>query len=230
MAGLIFQNCYTSPADKTKMKDSTTPHNLRRAFFWCLPLYLMLPLSLMGCAPPVMSDASKPSTQPQVNPLNEVKPSAQPSPSSTGTVTTSGKPPMPQPNAQLAQFLPITAKAEIAGRTIQLEVARTFAEQAKGLMYRVALPDDRGMLFPFDPPRQTAFWMKNVPVDLDMVFLYQGEVKAIAHSAPPCAAEPCPIYPTEGAFVDQVIELRSGLAKELAIKVGDRIVVTTITP
>ncbi|MEE3715464.1 DUF192 domain-containing protein [Tumidithrix elongata RA019] len=210
------------------MKNPKALKNRYRAYFWRLPLYLILPLYLMGCTQPVVSDASKPSTLPE--------PSAKPNlntttkPSSTPTPPASSKPQLPQPNPQLAQSLPITAKAEIAGRTVQLEVARTFAEQAKGLMYRPALPDDRGMLFPFDPTRQIAFWMKNVPVDLDMVFLYKGEVKAIAHSAPPCVAEPCAIYPSEGVVADQVIELRAGWAMQMGVKVGDRIVVTPLTP
>jgi len=81
-------------------------------------------------------------------------------------------------NVEKAQYLPITARAKIAGRTINLEVTRTNAEQAQGLMFRSTLPDDRGMLFNFNPPQAMSFWMKNVPVPLDMVFIYQGKVVA----------------------------------------------------
>lgn len=128
-------------------------------------------------------------------------------------------------NSELAQVLPITATAQIAGRTIALEVTRTPSEQAKGLMYRPALQDDRGMLFNFNPPRPVAFWMKNVPVALDMVFIHKERVVAIALAAPPCVKEPCAIYPAEGVIADRVIELRSGLTDEMGLKVGDRIVV-----
>jgi len=78
------------------------------------------------------------------------------------------------------------------------------------------------MLFPFDPPRPVIFWMKNTPSPLDMVFLLNGEVKAIAADARPCAADPCPTYGSDDA-VNQVIELRSGRAKELGLQVGDRL-------
>jgi len=123
-----------------------------------------------------------------------------------------------------AQYLPISAEAEINGQTIQLEVARTLQEQAKGLMYRPPLPDDRGMLFPFDPPRPVQFWMKNTPSPLDMVFLRDGEVQAIVTAAPPCEADPCPTYgPETSVAIDHVLELRSGRAAELGLTVGDRL-------
>ena len=117
-------------------------------------------------------------------------------------------------------ILPITAKITIGGKSLNLEVARLPQEQATGLMYRPALPDDRGMLFPMIPARPVTFWMKNVPVALDMVFLYQGKLKAIAPSVPPCTTPECPVYGPQGD-VDNVLELRSGRALELGIKVGD---------
>jgi uncharacterized protein len=120
------------------------------------------------------------------------------------------------------QALPITAQAQMAGQVIQLEVAQTPEQQQIGLMYRTALAADRGMLFPFNPPRPVQFWMKNVSIHLDMVFLRQGKVVAIAAAVPPCKTEPCPTYgPT--ATIDQVIELRGGRAQEIGLKVGDRV-------
>jgi uncharacterized membrane protein (UPF0127 family) len=64
--------------------------------------------------------------------------------------------------------------------------------------------------------------MKNTPSPLDMVFLLNGKVKAIAVDAHPCAADPCPTYSSNDT-VNQVIELRSGRAEELGLKVGDRL-------
>ncbi|XPM57921.2 MAG: DUF192 domain-containing protein [Leptolyngbya sp. IPPAS B-1204] len=128
----------------------------------------------------------------------------------------------PTVQEDLAQMLPISAEAEIAGQIIQLEVARTPQQQAQGLMYRPALPDNRGMLFPLDPPRIASFWMKNTPQPLDMVFLLDGEVKAVIANVPPCTSQPCPTY-GPGTRVNQVIELRGGRAAELGLKAGDQI-------
>ena len=164
-----------------------------------------LGILLMGCSSPSVSVS--PTAQAQ-------RPAAHP------TQTTHPSASAPQP----IQMLPITAEATIKGQVIQLEVARTPAEQAQGLMNRPALPDDRGMLFPFNPPRPVMFWMKNTPEPLDIVFMRDGEVKAISANAAPCTADPCPTYgPGIRTAVNQVIELRSGRADELGLKVGDRV-------
>jgi hypothetical protein len=145
------------------------------------------------------------------------------------SVPTTAKPPIPTFSSQtpasesLGQTLPISAKAILPnGTTIHLEVAKTPQQQAMGLMYRPALPDDRGMLFGFPSPQPVSFWMKNVPVPLDMVFLQNGVVKYIHASAPPCTSEPCPTYGPKTP-IDKVIELRSGRAAELKLKVGDTV-------
>ncbi|NES04997.1 MAG: DUF192 domain-containing protein [Okeania sp. SIO2F4] len=127
--------------------------------------------------------------------------------------------------SQEGQVLPITAKAQISGQIINLEVAKTPKEQAMGLMYRTELADDRGMLFSFDPPRKVDFWMKNCQISLDMIFIRSGVVKAIALDVPPCLADPCPVYGS-GVPVDRVIEVRGGRITELGLKVGDRIIIT----
>jgi uncharacterized protein len=158
-------------------------------------LFLGLELLLMGC-----TTAPTASTEPATAPT--VQPFVQP------TVPTAG------------QQLPITAEIKIGGKSLRLEVANSGQEQATGLMYRPNLPDDRGMLFPMRPPRPAQFWMKNVPVALDMVFLYEGQIIAIVPKVPPCQTPECPVYGPQG-LVDHVLELRSGRAAELQLKVGD---------
>jgi uncharacterized protein len=125
------------------------------------------------------------------------------------------------------QMLPISAQTQIGDQQVLLEVARTPRQQQIGLMYRTALAPDRGMLFPLNPPRQASFWMKNVKIPLDMIFLRDGEVKAIAENVPPCISTPCPTY-GPGVLVDQVIELPGGRAAQLGLKVGDRIKITLL--
>ncbi len=121
-----------------------------------------------------------------------------------------------------AQRLAITAKVNIKGEVIELEVAQTPDQQSKGLMFRETLADNRGMLFPLTYPRVTRFWMKNCLVPLDMIFLKNSKVVAIVESAPPCnnAPEDCPVYGPD-VLVDGVLELRSGRAKELNLRPGD---------
>lgn len=122
------------------------------------------------------------------------------------------------------QVLPIGAIAKMGGETIELEVARTPEQQEMGLMYRSSLPKNRGMLFPFEAPRYTRFWMKNTIIPLDMIFLSNGEIKAIFANVPPCTSEPCQSY-GPSVQIDRVIELAGGRAKELGLKVGDRVTI-----
>jgi uncharacterized protein len=145
------------------------------------------------------------------------------SPAQSPVAQSSAQSPAPPPTVQedLTQVLPISAEAKIGDQLIQLEVARTPQEQSQGLMYRPTLPDDQGMLFPFSVPRPLRFWMMNTPEPLDMVFMLNGEVKAVIN-APPCTTRPCPTYGPD-TDVNQVIELRSGRAKELGLEVGDQV-------
>ena len=126
------------------------------------------------------------------------------------------------------QVLEVTAIAEMRGERFDLEVATTRAEQSLGLMYRLALPDNRGMLFPFEMPRRASFWMKNVPVPLDIVFIRNRKVIAIAAEVPPCENDPCPTYGPGNEIVDTVLEIRSGRAAEIGLQPGDSVDIEAI--
>jgi uncharacterized protein len=143
------------------------------------------------------------------------KPSATPAPT-----------PTPSPTAQ-AQTLPLTLLATINQTTIKLAVAETPLQQQMGLMYRTSLPDDEGMLFKFEPARPVAFWMKQTLIPLDMLYIRSGVIREIQANVPPCKADPCPTYPST-TTIDQVIEIRGGLAAKLGIQVGDRVTLKPI--
>lgn len=136
---------------------------------------------------------------------------------------------LPVINKNLGQNLPISAIAIVAnGTKIELEVARTLEQQEMGLMYRPPLPANRGMLFQFSSPSPESFWMKNTPVPLDIVFLRKGVVQYIAASVPPCTTNSCPTYGPR-TLVDQVIELHSGRAKELNLKIGSYVKINALS-
>ena len=130
--------------------------------------------------------------------------------------------------SSLAQQLPITATITINGNVINLEVAQTRSQQAIGLMYRTSLNDDHGMLFPFSPPRPVNFWMRNVEINLDMLFIQDGRVLAIESQVPPCRTELCPHYGPVGVPIDYVLELRGGRASELGVEIGDPMIITDL--
>lgn len=120
------------------------------------------------------------------------------------------------------QELPISATAIMGKEEIELEVTKTPEQQQIGLMFRQSLNPNRGMLFSFSPARITRFWMKNVVIPLDMIFIQEGKIKAIGNNIPPCKVDPCPVYGPD-SFIDTVIELKGGRASELGLKIGDMV-------
>lgn len=54
---------------------------------------------------------------------------------------------------------------------LTLEIARSEAEQQRGLMHRKALPQNHGMLFCLKRDQNVAMWMKNTDIDLDALFI-----------------------------------------------------------
>jgi len=54
---------------------------------------------------------------------------------------------------------------------ITCEVASSPEKRLIGLMFREELPVDEGMLFLYESPRNVSYWMKNVLIPLDIIFL-----------------------------------------------------------
>lgn len=112
----------------------------------------------------------------------------------------------------------ITSGAKVHGFTV--EIARTTAQQARGLMFRTSLADDKGMVFPFPELRIASFWMKNTVIPLDIIFVREdGTIENIAANTTPYSTDPV----VSTAPVAAVLELRGGLAAQLGIKPGDTV-------
>ena len=202
--------------DTSRNCDTPVSASIQILQIFCIKLCtISLSICLIGCSSPVGSDMSQPLQ-------SEISTPTSPPPIAPQT--------KPKPIAELGQYLPITATAIISGREIQLEVVNTPSQQEKGLMFRPPLADDRGMLFPFMPARPVAFWMKNTPSPLDIIFLLDGEVKAIARNATTCKSDPCPIYPENPVVADNVLEVRAGLTQEIGLQEGDRITIKFLLP
>lgn len=138
----------------------------------------------------------------------------------------------------LAMTAPLTACANAAGDAAEakltavtidmagkqyrfnVEVARTEAEQAQGLMHRTSLPADGGMIFPFPKPKFASFWMKNTFIPLDIFFIRaDGTIDRIAENTIPESLEPV----VSGGEVAAVLELAGGTAAWLGIDETARI-------
>lgn len=104
--------------------------------------------------------------------------------------------------------------------SVYVEVADTADTQSRGLMYRKHLEPDRGMLFVFDEEKPHAFWMKNTPIPLDMIFVSRdGRIVGIHGNAEPFSLAPIDV----GVPSRTVLEVNGGYTAAHGLKVGDRV-------
>lgn len=86
-------------------------------------------------------------------------------------------------------------------------------------MFVKSLAPDRGMIFPYDPPQQVAFWMKNTLIPLDIIFIRADGTIAKIYNAQPLDITPLPA----GEPIALVLEIAGGRAAQLGIKEGDKV-------
>lgn len=105
-------------------------------------------------------------------------------------------------------------------QTFTIEWAVTPEERARGLMFRESMAADHGMIFDFGSDRPVAFWMKNTPLALDMIFIRDdGTVDSIAADTTPFSEASVP----SGGPVRYVLEVLAGTSKRIGLVPGDRI-------
>ncbi|HEX6603711.1 MAG TPA: DUF192 domain-containing protein [Sphingomicrobium sp.] len=115
--------------------------------------------------------------------------------------------------------MPLTIDSATGKHRFVVEVAKSPEEQERGLMFRRSLAPDRGMIFPYDPPVNAAFWMRNTLIPLDMIFVRADGTIARITTAQPLDETPVPA----GEPVAAVLELAGGRAKELKVGPGDKV-------
>jgi uncharacterized membrane protein (UPF0127 family) len=127
---------------------------------------------------------------------------------------------MSERSAAGLEQVPLTIRSGSKLHNFTVEVARSGEEQATGLMNRQSLAPDRGMIFPYDPPQDAAFWMKNTLIPLDMIFIRSdGSIARIAANTVPLSLDPVPA----GEPVAAVLEIAGGRSAELGIRPGDTV-------
>ncbi len=110
---------------------------------------------------------------------------------------------------------------------LHVEIARTAAQRARGLMERDALPAEAGMLFVYDSEQSgsNAYWMYKTRIPLDIAFIdSQGVIRSL-RTMSPCrstSSRECPVYPA-GAPFRAALETNAGYFAAHDIAVGDRI-------
>jgi uncharacterized membrane protein (UPF0127 family) len=116
--------------------------------------------------------------------------------------------------------IPVTVRSSNGAHAFRAEVAKSPAEQARGLMFRTAMGADEGMIFIRQPPDVASFWMRNTVIPLDIIYIgTDRRILNIAANAVPYDETPRPSFGIAGA----VLELNGGRAAQLGIKPGDKV-------
>jgi len=123
----------------------------------------------------------------------------------------------PQPTLPQAPLIIESAKGPVR---FTVEMATSWPQQERGLMFRKALGPNAGMLFDFTTESEQSFWMKNTLIPLDMLFIKaNGTIARIAANAKPLSEDSVPSYEP----VRAVLEIPGGRAAELGLKPGDKV-------
>ncbi len=104
---------------------------------------------------------------------------------------------------------------------IQVEFAKTTQELETGLMDRELLEINSGMFFIFPDEKSRSFWMKNMLIPLDIIFISStGRVNEITTQKPCPKIETCQTYESK-LPARYVLEINAGQADKWNIIAGD---------
>ena len=106
---------------------------------------------------------------------------------------------------------------------LNVEIADDNDERAKGLMFREKLDENEGMLFVFDDESYQTFWMKNMLIPLDLIFIGKNFEIVGIKNAEPCKTENCILYQSSKPAM-YVLEVNNGFAVKNNIKTGNKII------
>ncbi len=112
-------------------------------------------------------------------------------------------------------FVPILFGSEV----LWVEIAATNTAREHGLMGRVHLPEDDGMIFIYVSERILSFWMLNTLVDLDIAFV--DSAGAIVDICQMRKLDETPVSPKRPA--KYAIEANKGWFETRGIRTGDRV-------
>lgn len=112
----------------------------------------------------------------------------------------------------------------INNHVFKVSIAQTSEEKQIGLSNKSSLPQDQGMLFPFEKEGFYSFWMRDMKFPIDIIYIRKNKIVTIYQNVQPpkIKEENIPLYkPEEPA--DKVLEINAGLSQKYGFKKGDEV-------
>jgi uncharacterized protein len=168
--------------------------------FWKIVVVVLASL-LVGCSSP----HADPDTQSQRTPQTSGTTTAEPEETTAG------------PSGLRTLVIDASGGKEVE---LRVEIADNFFEQARGLMYRKELGEDRGMLFIYTEERELSYWMKNTRIPLSIAYIdSEGRIVDILDMKP---LDDEPPHYVSSEPVQYALEVNQGFFEIKGVKEGDR--------
>lgn len=122
---------------------------------------------------------------------------------------------------QTLESKPHISQVEIAGKTLNVELADTDIKRELGLSGHAPLAENQGMLFIFEKSGIYPFWMKDMLFPIDIIWISDDfQVVYIEKNAQP-SSYPKTFGPNENA--KYVLEINAGFSEKNNLKIGDEL-------
>lgn len=121
---------------------------------------------------------------------------------------------------RLDAVLTVKSMSDKPKASYEIEIASSREASMQGLMYREKMAENQGMFFDPEGISDTAFWMKNTYIPLDIIFIdTKKQVEYFVENTVPFSEDliQCP------EPYRYVLELNAGQVKKNEIKIGDKI-------
>ncbi len=117
-----------------------------------------------------------------------------------------------------------TVELRIGDARIKAELALSYEQRERGLMFRKSLSDGEGMLFVFEADQRPAFWMKNTTIPLSIAYISSGGIiRQISDLRPLSEAT----VQSERS-VRYALEVPSGWFARAGVEVGDQVEIPSL--
>jgi uncharacterized membrane protein (UPF0127 family) len=129
----------------------------------------------------------------------------------------------------VSAYLMFSAKSDKVcfkdGFCTKADIRDTYEGRALGLMFREEMKEDESMLFIFDSESGSSFWMKNMKLHIDIIFIDKDKkIVSISKDAFPCTKldHECELYKPIGNYW-YVVEAVSGFSDSHGLSIGQEV-------